>query len=999
MLLLLLTVLHSTAIRALGSPEWHRVQIGRARARVDFAAEPLHQFKHVANHDDPTRRQSILLTVTDKNILAALDPANGTLRWRRSYGPDAHRLSYFACGDDSLVVSSRADLADLQVVDASTGELRWASPTSGAVDVALDPAQVAGDAICWADHKGPKRSLISYSQGTLRRKDVDTGAESWHVEVAGWDPTHRVRLARTQANKLFVFAWPEREPTLGSLRIYNASNGNPLSDSVRVEMHGSADHMPFVVSFTSDDDDSGALVWVSGSSVRWFALTSSREGVLAEGVSSDYVRVSNVGLAGRGIFLAHRRDGTVVVLRWNGASLNKLWDLNDSSFASLFSGFVDRENEAHIGHLSFSPTLQLASVQILSLVATPGSPTGMITGHTFTFDSEDAGDLLSFAIETAPVRDYSVASRVSFASTSGLLQAQENGRFAWVRDEALADIDLQPVMVQVSSGFARLRTSPISRLLGYSVNADMSTPLAVVGSSRSQTIHALDAKDSGKVLWRYFFPFEEIEWETIFIAHLSGNETTPSVCLNATARTSDNRLISISLDARTGRELDRHTTAPFSSLSTRGLGSGCEIKIEAGDGLVEGWSFCDREVRLLWRFKLPGGHTVVRVVGNMLDTVASPGRVLGDRSTLLKYLNHGMVAVAAISESTSQLTFIILDAANGHCLHEVLHDGIRTSNEISISLRDNWVVYTIHAEGDPSTFTRVRSLELFHQTSSLAIEAGKSLSSLWPDLAKISVSSTSFLSTDGLKIRGLTRTRLGITSYSAICPCDRFISIDLENSAHTWLSCTVAVANSMSQVIALPRRYLDPRRHTRKPTREDHEELLIPYEAVLPNNPRWVLSRAHEVSWSLPPQSYCYRALTLSCLYLCLPAQVSDVQVVHSYPGDRESESAILALGIDLFGTRMSPSKSFDVLSPLFNKVQLGVTLSILSIATIVSRHWVRVSRVPLPRAAHQTNSVGLCASERMLRCIPNKLAGDGTPCERLELLLRVTILASSFGR
>ncbi|SGZ04989.1 BQ5605_C032g11103 [Microbotryum silenes-dioicae] len=906
MLPLLLTVLHSTAARALGSPDWHRVQIGLPRERVDFTAEPLHQFRHVASHDESSRKRSILLTVTNKNILAALDPANGTLRWRRLYGPHAHKLSYFACGDDSLVVSSRADLGDLQVVDATTGELRWASPTSGADDFVLGPAQLAGDAICWGDHDGFNRTLVSYARGILRSRDVDTGAEGWHVEVAGWDPADRVRLARSQANQIFVFAWPKRELTMGSLRIYNASTGNLLRDTMRVELPTLADHMPLAVSSSSDKSDSGALVWVGGSSVRWFALASSSSGVLAlaDGTSSDFVSVGNVGLAGRGIFLAHRRDGTVVVLRWTGVSLTKLWDLNDSSFASLFSGFVDREDEAHIGHLSFSPTLQLASVQIFSLVVIPGSPQGVITGHTFKFDPEDVGDLLSFAIETAPLRDYSVASRISFASTSGLLQVRENEHFAWARDEALAEIDHLPAMVQISDGFSGARTSPITRLLRYGANGKVATTsLAVVVSSRSQTIHGLDAKDNGKVVWRYFVSLEgRIEWETILLAHLDGTGTTSSVRVNATARTSDHRLLLISLDAQTGQELDhqitedrrppRHHQGSTSSLFFRGVNPGCASKIKAGDGLVEGWSMCDRQRRLSWRYKLPAGHTVVRVVRGMLDAVASPGRALGDRSMLLKYLNHGVVAVVAISKSTSQLTLSILDAASGRCLHEALHDGVRTSKDISVSMRDNWIIYTLYAEGDPSTFTRVHSLELFHQTSSFAIEAGSSLSSLRPDLASISVSSKSFLSTDGLRVRGLTRTRLGITSLSAV------------------------FANSMNQVIALPRRHLDPRRHTRQPTREDLEELLIPYEAILPNNPRWVLSRAYELS---------------------------DVQLMLSYPGDRESESSILAIGADLFGARISPSKSFDVLSPSFNKIQLGVTLSILAITTIVSRHWVHV--------------------------------------------------------
>ena len=50
----------------------------------------------------------------------------------------------------------------------------------------------------------------------------------------------------------------------------------------------------------------------------------------------------------------------------------------------------------------------------------------------------------------------------------------------------------------------------------------------------------------------------------------------------------------------------------------------------------------------------------------------------------------------------------------------------------------------------------------------------------------------------------------------------------------------------------------------------------------------------------------------------------------------------MLAFGHDLFFTRQSPSKSFDVLSPAFNKSQLVITVTILSVALAVTRSMVR---------------------------------------------------------
>lgn len=52
----------------------------------------------------------------------------------------------------------------------------------------------------------------------------------------------------------------------------------------------------------------------------------------------------------------------------------------------------------------------------------------------------------------------------------------------------------------------------------------------------------------------------------------------------------------------------------------------------------------------------------------------------------------------------------------------------------------------------------------------------------------------------------------------------------------------------------------------------------------------------------------------------------------------------MLAYGLDLFSTRLSPSRSFDVLSPTFNKLQLLVTVTGLSGALVVTRSMVSTS-------------------------------------------------------
>lgn len=52
------------------------------------------------------------------------------------------------------------------------------------------------------------------------------------------------------------------------------------------------------------------------------------------------------------------------------------------------------------------------------------------------------------------------------------------------------------------------------------------------------------------------------------------------------------------------------------------------------------------------------------------------------------------------------------------------------------------------------------------------------------------------------------------------------------------------------------------------------------------------------------------------------------------------------ALGLDLFCTRVAPSRTFDVLSASFNKAQLVLTLGALALAIIVTKPMVQRKRL-----------------------------------------------------
>lgn len=114
------------------------------------------------------------------------------------------------------------------------------------------------------------------------------------------------------------------------------------------------------------------------------------------------------------------------------------------------------------------------------------------------------------------------------------------------------------------------------------------------------------------------------------------------------------------------------------------------------------------------------------------------------------------------------------------------------------------------------------------------------------------------------------------------------------------------------------KRMFDPRRPKEKPTKEDQEEMLIPYGPI-PDEKR---------------------------LFLTYNLDVAGVKSIISSPSLLESTALVFASGLDTFFTRSSPSKQFDVLSEDFSKAQLLLTITGLIAGIWVTGPIVRRKRV-----------------------------------------------------
>ena len=125
----------------------------------------------------------------------------------------------------------------------------------------------------------------------------------------------------------------------------------------------------------------------------------------------------------------------------------------------------------------------------------------------------------------------------------------------------------------------------------------------------------------------------------------------------------------------------------------------------------------------------------------------------------------------------------------------------------------------------------------------------------------------------------------------------------------------VLVGLSSGRVMALKKRFLDPRRPDKAPSASEKKEMLVQYHPHLPNMPQQVISYNRTIS---------------------------NLQGIVSSNTKLESTSMVLAYGVDLFFARVTPSNAFDRLPDSFNTIALFSLLIGLSIAVIVLRRLLK---------------------------------------------------------
>lgn len=125
-----------------------------------------------------------------------------------------------------------------------------------------------------------------------------------------------------------------------------------------------------------------------------------------------------------------------------------------------------------------------------------------------------------------------------------------------------------------------------------------------------------------------------------------------------------------------------------------------------------------------WKTVFAPYEMVVSVVrqSNPTQLAASHGRVLGDRTTLYKYLNPHLIAVVTRSINAAPFedcTIHLVDGGKGTIVWsaKIVEGGAKGSCQVTMTLVENWLVYHYYDDGRKSIGGtkgwRMVSLELY----------------------------------------------------------------------------------------------------------------------------------------------------------------------------------------------------------------------------------------------------------------------------------------------
>ncbi|KAL0258185.1 hypothetical protein SLS55_007357 [Diplodia seriata] len=905
--------------------DYHFALLGQPQQHATFFHQPRADTK-----------ASLLYTLSDKLVLGAVNPKDGSAVWRQPLASSSSSLDGFLrAGENQDIIISAVE-GQVSAWDAADGKLAWSSAFNNAPVKDLEVLELADAS---ATVSGVKDVVVLFggSGSTVRRLDGQTGAVKWEFDDNSGDAPFQISTSATA-----IYSISLHSTMLGGLKLkvtsidpvtghkldqYTLSSDNDIATTDDILFVGANTASP-LLAWTDKTFKSLKVNTIGSKSVSTFNIENNSGEEIQKVVIHAPHSINSLPH-----FLVHYQTvdshwAEVYHADYKAGSISKAYDLPKLAGKGAFSTST---TDANVYFTRITPeevfVLSSASHGVLGRwpVKTPVIDDTVYPIH---------------AVSEVAVRDGGASAvRTAVYLSSGTWDLLRNGDPTWSRPEVLAGaleaiwVDLpseeslaqeleiethQNVLAAYVHRIKRhlkdlehlpefLQTLP-SRFLAQNAESDvfekarrdvfgLNKPVvvatesgrfvAVSGGAIAWNHDILELPSGGKV--------EEVELSVNAKGQIAAifPQLGRHVLLNAT---SGNLIRSVPL--KLALELDTDDVADTAEES--------EVSYKISGGEIKGfWSSSD----LAWRFAPAAGERIINVTPRPAnDPVASIGKVLGDRRVLYKYLNPNLALVTAVAEPAGVLSVYLLDGVSGAILWQASHDGVDTSQTIASALSENWLTYsfTLGSLETPSKGHQLVVAEFYESTlpndrgpfgAAANYSAIRPFAGVVGESAKPHVLSQTYHIPESISHMAVTQTAQGITSK--------------------WLLVTLPESKS---IVGIPRQILDPRRPVgRDPTPEEAAEGLIRYSPTIEFNPVQYLNHKREVL---------------------------GVKKVMTSPAVLESTSLVFGYGLDVFGTRVSPSFAFDILGKGFNRVQLMTTVAALFVGVLFVAPLVRRKQI-----------------------------------------------------
>jgi hypothetical protein len=884
--------------------DYHHALLGKPQESTTFFHRP-----------NTASRASLIYTLSERGVLGAVNPRDGSLVWRQMLEANVSSDSSFlrAGQDQSLVVSGIGN--QVASWSAGDGRLAWSHVAPGLLQD-LEILELSDG----KEIPGAKDALIltSGEHAEVQRLDGATGSVKWSHKLESGDQPYQVSASSTQ-----VFAILLHKTMLGYIKI-KVITLDPVTGKKTDEYTLASDsELASVDTIVSVGANSASPI-IAWTDAGYTTLKVNIIGTKA--LSSFDIEKHNEYAVQRVTLQAPQHTNSLAHFLVHYETAVSDWaevyhvNLNKNQIEKAYS--LPKVS----GHSAFSTSSNDANVYF----------TRVTSGQVSTVSSASHGVLGRWVIdgfgtarnreETAPAHMVSEVSikgdavsavRSAVYLTTGEWVLLRDGSATWQRPEVLADTvsaaftipsetealvqELEeeahstPVHAYVHRVTRHIndlkalpeiiRNLPQSFMRGFLGTSDdhgdaFGFKKTITCATSSGRLVALAGGNPNNILW--------INQVVDVPAGSSWNarvEALPNGILRVVQDDDDTAPL---FNASTGEQLSSsssevHIDAPVPVVA---------VEYELQNNQLTATAAGKKDAGILWYFVPQPGEKILSIVSRPVhDPVASIGKVLGDRNVLYKYLNPNLALLVTAHESTNSASVYVLDTVSGVILHSNTHKNVDLSDPISSTLSENWFAYSFTAES--SDFSpkghQLVSGELFESLSPNdrgLLDSAVNVSSLAGNTQPFTLTQTYQIPESIAKL-AVTQTRQGITSRQLL-----------------------AVLADSNSIVGIPRGVIDPRRPvSRDPTKNEQMEGLMRYAPVIEFDPKWHLNHAREVV---------------------------GIKNIITSPALLESTSLVFAYGLDIFGTRLSPSFNFDMLGKDFNKFQMLATVAALAVVTFV---------------------------------------------------------------